>query len=365
MGSGDEATTSKHHRRDKDNDRDRERSSSSRHHHRDDMDGDRGRHHREKERDREERKARERRREESSRSRRRGEEEGEGEEEDRHRKRRRRSSHHHHHGGEAAVAARVEEEEAGAGTLAAAAAAVSADGDVNAGKKWTLDGEESDEEGDNEDTKNAEDNDGVTADLSNGVNDAAVAAATEEDEIDPLDAFMNSMVLLEDAVSNGDKKGQKKAMRRIMEGDDSDSDYDDDDDDEGGLEDEDDEQFMKRVKKTKVEKLAIVDHSKIDYQLFQKNFYIEVKDITRMTGEEVTAYRKNLELKVHGKDVPKPIKTWVQSGLTSKLLDTIKTSRLLCLEMALLGSLWLLPESSWCRYIQTLRSSRSRLASAV
>jgi ATP-dependent RNA helicase DDX46/PRP5 len=43
-----------------------------------------------------------------------------------------------------------------------------------------------------------------------------------------------------------------------------------------------------------------------------------------MTSEEVAAYRKQLELKVHGKDVPKPIKTWVQSGQTSKLLDTIK-----------------------------------------
>ncbi|KAF2918138.1 hypothetical protein DAI22_08g035100 [Oryza sativa Japonica Group] len=244
---------------------------------------------------------------------------------------------------------REQEAAAGAGTPAAAAGA---DGDSNAGKKWTLDGEESDEEGYKEDSQNAEDDGGITADLPSEVNDANVAAPMEEDEIDPLDAFMSSMVLPEvakletavasmesmpasnmgdkngksakDAVSNGDKKGQKKAMGRIMQGDDSDSDYDDDDDDEGGSKDEDDEEFMKRVKKTKVEKLAIVDHSKIEYQPFRKNLYIEVKDITMMTGEEVATYRKNLELKVHGKDVPKPIKTWVQSGLTSKLLDTIK-----------------------------------------
>jgi ATP-dependent RNA helicase DDX46/PRP5 len=43
-----------------------------------------------------------------------------------------------------------------------------------------------------------------------------------------------------------------------------------------------------------------------------------------MPAEEVAAYPKLLELKVHGKDVPKPIKTWIQSGQTSKLLDTIK-----------------------------------------
>jgi ATP-dependent RNA helicase DDX46/PRP5 len=46
---------------------------------------------------------------------------------------------------------------------------------------------------------------------------------------------------------------------------------------------------MKCVKKTKAKKLAIVDHSKIDYQPFWKNFYIEVKDITKMSTEEVVA----------------------------------------------------------------------------
>ncbi|MCL7029059.1 hypothetical protein MKW94_026305 [Papaver nudicaule] len=43
-----------------------------------------------------------------------------------------------------------------------------------------------------------------------------------------------------------------------------------------------------------------------------------------MTPEEVVAYRKELELKLHGKDIPKPIKTWIQTGLTSRILDTIK-----------------------------------------
>ncbi|CAA6656877.1 unnamed protein product [Spirodela intermedia] len=70
----------------------------------------------------------------------------------------------------------------------------------------------------------------------------------------------------------------------------------------------DDERDNMAVKKTKVEKLSIVDHSKIQYLPFRKSFYIE----------------KELELKIHGKDVPKPVKTWNQTGLTSKVLDTIK-----------------------------------------
>ncbi|KAF8712971.1 hypothetical protein HU200_028759 [Digitaria exilis] len=414
-----ERSSSRHHREDGDRDRDRHHRDKEKDRDRDERKErereerkarEREERDREKERAREEkdkeraRRREERDREERDRSRRRGDAEGE-EDEDRDRKRRRRSSHHHHHHHrdaepEAAPPREeeVDEEEAerrrqrkkeedmeaeqqrlddemerrrrrvkewqekrreqqqdgGGSAGASAAAAAEADG-AKAGKKWTLDGEESDEEGDKADGNKAEENGGtgdMDVDLPNGGGDANGGAGMEEDEIDPLDAFMNSMVLPEvaklesaaatvdaapatgvddkngksakDGVSNRDKKGPRRAMGRIMQGDDSESDYDDADDEGAGEEDEDDEEFIKRVKKTKAEKLAIVDHSKIDYQPFRKNFYIEVKDITRMTSEEVVAYRKELELKVHGKDVPKPIKTWVQSGMTSKLLDTIK-----------------------------------------
>lgn len=92
----------------------------------------------------------------------------------------------------------------------------------------------------------------------------------------------------------------------------------------GKVGDEDDEEFLKRVKKTKAEKLAIVDHTKIQYPAFRKNFYIEVKEISRLTTEEATTYRKELELKIRGKDVPRPLKTWNQTGLSNKVLEVIK-----------------------------------------
>lgn len=233
------------------------------------------------------------------------------------------------------------------------------------GKKWTLDGEESDDEdgtgkhtsmdidedgklADNEPTDSMAvdvDKGTVASDLQNGD-----AGAPAEDEIDPLDAFMNSMVLpevekLNNAVNsapsdnasdlkpkdkgaesrNGgqSRKGSNKSIGRIIPGEESDSDYADPEV-EGDPLDEDDDEFMKRVKKTKAEKLSIVDHSKIDYIPFRKNFYIEVKEVSKMTVEEVAFYRKQLELKIHGKDVPKPVKSWNQTGLTSKILDTIK-----------------------------------------
>ncbi|GJX14335.1 hypothetical protein Tco_0206093 [Tanacetum coccineum] len=148
-----------------------------------------------------------------------------------------------------------------------------------AGKTWTLDGESDDEEA-----------------LPNG-------DAMDKDEIDPLDAFMNTMVIPEvtkltaevsvlDEKSSDDKvkenrrkKTAGRSLGRIIPGEDSYLEYPTLDNDEDPLEDEDDDEFMKRVKKTKVEKLSLVDHSKIDYIPFRKNFYIELKDIQKMTHD--------------------------------------------------------------------------------
>ncbi|XP_049933774.1 DEAD-box ATP-dependent RNA helicase 42-like isoform X1 [Nymphaea colorata] len=243
-------------------------------------------------------------------------------------------------------------------------------GAEKAGKNWTLEGEESDDEEAvpdantdappkdsdmNEVVKPATGSDDFMMDDSEngtGTNTNQTEQTNDEEEIDPLDAFMNSMVLpevekLNSAVENSAvdikmdegenkslkevrnsikeiKKGPKKGMGRILPGEASDSDYEEPEDDEVPLEEEDDDEFMKRVKKTKAEKLSIVDHSKIQYAPFRKNFYIEVKEIFKMTSEEVSAYRKQLELKIHGKDVPKPVKTWNQTGLSTKILEVIK-----------------------------------------
>ncbi|KAK1281978.1 DEAD-box ATP-dependent RNA helicase 42 [Acorus calamus] len=231
------------------------------------------------------------------------------------------------------------------------------------GKNWTLEGESDDEEaksdkeaspdGDLDKPGGDGGDDTMIVDSSLPVDGNEGGSKGDEEEVDPLDAFMNSMVLPEvekltsvdvtlesegknvqtsdkknsKGLSNGNesKKGVKNAaMGRIIPGEDSDYEYGELDKDEDTLEDEDDDEFMKRVKKTKAEKLSIVDHSKIEYPPFRKNFYIEVKEISKMTSEEVVAYRKQLELKLHGKDVPRPIKTWNQTGLTSKILDMIK-----------------------------------------
>uniref|UniRef100_A0A671MV61 Probable ATP-dependent RNA helicase DDX46 n=1 Tax=Sinocyclocheilus anshuiensis TaxID=1608454 RepID=A0A671MV61_9TELE len=71
--------------------------------------------------------------------------------------------------------------------------------------------------------------------------------------------------------------------------------------------------------------LEPVDHQKIEYESFRKNFYVEVPELFRMSPEEVNEYRLELEgITVKGKGCPKPIKTWVQCGISMKVLNAMK-----------------------------------------
>jgi ATP-dependent RNA helicase DDX46/PRP5 len=71
--------------------------------------------------------------------------------------------------------------------------------------------------------------------------------------------------------------------------------------------------------------LAKVDHSTVDYNTFKKNFYVEVPEISRLTNEEVDVYKSELEgIQVKGKGCPRPIKTWAQCGVSKKEMDSLK-----------------------------------------
>lgn len=81
------------------------------------------------------------------------------------------------------------------------------------------------------------------------------------------------------------------------------------------------EQNEKLAMKGKKEMIKI-DHNKIVYQDFRKNFWVEVPELKAMTDAEVEAYRAELEgVKVRGKEVPKPIKAWSQAGLSKKVRE--------------------------------------------
>ena len=75
----------------------------------------------------------------------------------------------------------------------------------------------------------------------------------------------------------------------------------------------------------KRKELTVADHTKIYYAPFKSAFYVEVPELARMTSEEVKLHRELLgDIQVRGKNVPKPIKSWSQAGMSTKVMNVLK-----------------------------------------
>ena len=163
------------------------------------------------------------------------------------------------------------------------------------------------------------------------------------EEVDPLDAFM--MGVGEDVKKASETKQKKEGATMIkvtkvkqkakngkqvkkgkkgelMLNDQDAMEYSDDEDDG-------DEELMSALsaimKKTRKKEVPTVDHKKIEYAPFRKDFYREVPELAEMTPEEVSAYRIELEnVKIKGKGCPKPVRSWAQCGLSARVLEVIK-----------------------------------------
>ncbi|XP_059311790.1 DEAD-box ATP-dependent RNA helicase 24 [Lycium ferocissimum] len=77
------------------------------------------------------------------------------------------------------------------------------------------------------------------------------------------------------------------------------------------------------VDKKKIEPIPALEHSEIDYEPFNKDFYEEKPSISGMSDVEVNEYRTSLAIRVSGFDVPRPIKTFEDSGFSVELMKAI------------------------------------------
>ncbi|KAK6941088.1 DEAD/DEAH box helicase domain [Dillenia turbinata] len=77
------------------------------------------------------------------------------------------------------------------------------------------------------------------------------------------------------------------------------------------------------VDKKKIEPIPALDHSEIDYEPFNKDFYEEKPSISGMSEQDVAEYRKSLAIQVSGFDVPRPIKTFEDCGFSTQLMNAI------------------------------------------
>uniref|UniRef100_A0A9J7ZHZ7 Probable ATP-dependent RNA helicase DDX46 n=1 Tax=Cyprinus carpio carpio TaxID=630221 RepID=A0A9J7ZHZ7_CYPCA len=215
--------------------------------------------------------------------------------------------------------------------------------EMKQGKKWSLE----DDDDDDEETQAPVEPDGEEEegekDGSAGTEEETQMEQETGEELDPLDAYMEEVKEEVKKFNMGtmkggnDKKGSvsvtkvvtvvktkkmvhtTKKKGELMENDQDAMEY-------SSEEEEVDLQTALTGFQTKQRKvLEPVDHQKIEYESFRKNFYVEVPELARMSPEEVNEYRLELEgITVKGKGCPKPIKTWVQCGISMKVLNAMK-----------------------------------------
>lgn len=147
----------------------------------------------------------------------------------------------------------------------------------------------------------------------------------DEDDVDPLDAFMSGVkeevkkVTLEDMKKMGDAPGNRsrirldervaeEAMEDVIEPSAA---------DELDTTDLNPEDILAlAAKKAKKKEMATVDHARVKYEPFRKEFYVPPPDVAAMTDEEADLLRLELDsIKIRGVDCPRPVTKWSHYGL--------------------------------------------------
>lgn len=141
----------------------------------------------------------------------------------------------------------------------------------------------------------------------------------EEDEVDPLDAFMADLdgsQVKKPAAKTNKAKGLAEPEAYFSE----------DAYSEGEEEDPHAKRLQALANKRKKKEIPITDYSKLELDPIRKNFWVEPVELANMSEQELADLRLELDgIKVNGKDVPRPVQKWAQCGLTRQTLDVIET----------------------------------------
>ncbi|KAF4574846.1 pre-mRNA processing RNA-helicase [Pleurotus pulmonarius] len=156
----------------------------------------------------------------------------------------------------------------------------------------------------------------------------------EDDDVDPLDAFMSGVkeevkkVNLEDmqkivGSTNGNSRIRLDERMAEEGAEDMVDTVVPDELDATELNPED--ILALAAKKAKKKELAATDHSRVKYEPFRKEFYIPPPEIAEMTDEEADLLRLELDgIKIRGVECPRPVTKWSHFGMPANCLDVIK-----------------------------------------
>ena len=146
--------------------------------------------------------------------------------------------------------------------------------------------------------------------------DVAMNDAEEEEEVDPLDAFMNGLEQPAESTLPNLAIGKRVKTEPQV--------FNSDDEDELDAVGDNEDDWKVKIKRNKKE-IPTVQHDKMQYDDFRKNFYSESIELSELTPEEVDEMRAELDnIHVRGTEVPKPIQTWHQGGFGTQILDVIQ-----------------------------------------
>ncbi|EIW84189.1 RNA helicase [Coniophora puteana RWD-64-598 SS2] len=70
--------------------------------------------------------------------------------------------------------------------------------------------------------------------------------------------------------------------------------------------------------------LKNIDWSSAKLERFEKNFYVEDKRVSAMSDREIEEFRRTKEIKIHGRDVPRPVTSFDELGFPEYILSTIR-----------------------------------------
>lgn len=144
----------------------------------------------------------------------------------------------------------------------------------------------------------------------------------EEDEVDPLDAFMDEMG---DPFAAPDTKNSFGKDKGKLQQQEPEPIFGDDEVDLGVMDADPDDILAMASKVRKKKDLPTINYAKVDLEPFRKNFYTEPVELAEMTDTELADLRLELDgIKVSGRDVPKPVQKWSQCGLNFQSLEVIK-----------------------------------------
>lgn len=99
-----------------------------------------------------------------------------------------------------------------------------------------------------------------------------------------------------------------------------------DNDDDKDIDYDEDGNLIVPEKSKIIDPLPPIDHSQIQYDKFEKNFYQEHDEIKAISGEQVNELRKTLGIKVTGLNPAKPVCSFAHFNFDEQLMRVIRKS---------------------------------------